>query len=243
MSRNRFFHQVASAIVALAFAFGMAGCQIDSLHAAPNPQTEAAADNSLVIENPSELPDAYPHARYELRFLAHGGAPPYHWRQENGALPPGLRLEDDGLLHGAPERSGEFQFTVSVTDGGKPQQAVQKRYVIRVRSALSINWKSPAHVNGNRIEGTVDVSNTTVDDMDLTFEVKAVAENGRATEIGYQHFLLKSGTIQMTLPFGETLPRGAYMIYVDVNGEVAKWNAIYKESMRTPGPLQVAVGP
>ncbi len=229
--------------MAVACALVTACCLLDSVVAGakPNPQNEAAPDSSLVIENPSELPDAYPHARYEVRFLAHGGVPQYHWRQENGSLPPGLRLEDDGLLHGAPERSGEFQFTVSVTDSGK--QGVQKHFVIRVRSALSINWKSPAHVNVNRIEGTVDVSNTTADDMDLTFEVKAVAENGRATEIGYQHFLLKSGTLQMTLPFGETLPHGAYMIYVDVNGEVAKWNAIYKESMRSPGPLQVAVGP
>ncbi len=79
--------------------------------------------------------------------------------------------------------------------------------------------------------------------MDLTFDVKAVAENGRATEIGYQHFPLKRGTIGMTLPFGETLPHGAYVVYVNVNGEVAKRNAIYKQRMQTPAALQVVVGP
>ena len=67
-----------------------------------------------------------------------------HWKLEKGALPPGIKFEDDGLLHGKAERAGEFQFTVSVTDGGKPQQAVQKGFVLRVRSALSLNWKAPA---------------------------------------------------------------------------------------------------
>src|SRR5579862_7006518 len=64
---------------------------------------------SLIIENESELPDTFPHASYELRFRAHGGVPVLHWRLEKGALPQGLRLEDDGLLHGQPERTGEFQ--------------------------------------------------------------------------------------------------------------------------------------
>ena len=39
------------------------------------------------------------------------------------------------------------------------------------------------------------------------------------------------------------LPHGAYVVYVNVNGEVAKRNAIYKQQLRTPAALQVAVGP
>jgi len=132
---------------------------------------------------------------------------------------------------------------VEVRDGGKPQQGVQKGYVIKVLEGIAVAWKVPAHVTGNRIDGSVEVTNATADDMDLTFDVKAVAENGRATEIGYQRFPLKKGTIGMTLPFGETLPHGAYMVYVNVNGEVAKRNAIYKEQMNSPVALQVVVGP
>jgi hypothetical protein len=45
------------------------------------------------------------------------------------------------------------------------------------------------------------------------------------------------------LPFGESLPHGAYVVYVNVNGEVAKRNAIYKQRMQTPAALQVVVGP
>jgi hypothetical protein len=32
-------------------------------------------------------------------------------------------------------------------------------------------------------------------------------------------------------------------VYVDVNGEIAKRNAIYKQQMKTPVALQVVVGP
>jgi hypothetical protein len=47
----------------------------------------------------------------------------------------------------------------------------------------------------------------------------------------------------MALPFGETLPHGGYTIYVNVVGEVAKRNAIYKQLMQAPAALQVVVGP
>jgi hypothetical protein len=45
------------------------------------------------------------------------------------------------------------------------------------------------------------------------------------------------------LPFGETLPFGTYLVNVNVVGEVAKWNAIYREMLETPRPLRVLVGP
>jgi hypothetical protein len=234
----------------LVFALGVfMGCQLDVVSAGfpqdPGQRgltTEQSA-NELVIENELELPDTYPQAPYEFRFRAHGGIPVLHWRLDKGILPPGLKLEDDGLLHGAAERVGEFQFTVSVKDGSQPQQMVQKRFILRVRSALSLRWKKQAHVNGNRIEGSAEVSNTTPDDIDLTFIVLAVPPNGRATAIGYQHFMLRRGTVDKELPFGETLPHGDYVVHVDAVGEVAVKDLIYRDRMQTPGTLQVALGP
>jgi hypothetical protein len=207
------------------------------------PASSANATDGLVI-SPTELPNTYPHGNYQVNFEGRGNyVPTLHWRVQSGTLPPGITLDESGLLHGQAERAGEFQFVISVKDGGQPQQAVQKEFTIKVMEAITVAWKTPAHVTGNRIDGSVEVSNTTVDDIDLTFDVKAVAENGRATEIGYQHFPLKKGTMAMALPFGETLPHGAYVIYVNVAGEVAKRNAIYREALQTPGPLQVVVGP
>jgi hypothetical protein len=231
----------------------MAACQFDMAKAADTlggaqadtqaASTPAQGETGLIIEGDRELPDAYAHRHYEFRFHARNGTSVLHWKVEKGALPPGVKLDETGLLLGEPERPGEFQFTVSVIDGGNTQSAVQKGFLLRVVSGLALNWKNPAHVSGNRIEGSAQVSNETPDDIDLTFVVMAVAGNGRATAIGYQHFVLKRGTVAMELPFGETLPRGGYVVHVDAVGEVAPRNLIYRERMQPPGPLQVAVGP
>jgi hypothetical protein len=229
---------------ALVCALGMASvAAVGQAAAAAAAAAAQSQDGGLVIE-PEELPGTYPHGPYQVNFHAKGNyVPVLRWRVESGALPPGMRLDDNGELRGEAERAGEFQFVVAVRDGGQPQQAVQKGFVIKVVEGITVAWKDPAHVTANRIDGSVEVTNSTADDLDLTFDVKAVAENGRATEIGYQHFPLKKGTIAMILPFGETLPHGAYVVYVNVNGEVAKRNAIYRQRMQTPGALQVVVGP
>ena len=211
----------------------------------PTSTGQASTDKAggLVIE-PKELPVTYPLEPYAVRLYGRGDyVPTLHWRLESGVLPQGITLSDNGELRGAAERAGEFRFVVEARDGGKPQQGAQREFVIKVVEAIRVEWKDPAHVTGNRIDGSVAVSNTTREDIDLTFDVKAVAENGRATEIGYQRFLLTRGTVGMALPFGETLPHGAYVIYVNVVGEVAKRNAIYRQRMQTPGALQVVVGP
>ena len=228
---------LAMALGAVALGQGCAGPGYSQLRDSPS------QGDGLLIE-PEKLPDTYPQEPYAVKLYAKGDyVPVLRWRVQSGALPPGIKLEENGELRGAAERAGEFEFVVAVRDGGKPQQAVQKVLMIKVVEALKVDWKVPAHVTANRIDGSVAVSNTSRDDMDLTFDVKAVAENGRATEIGYQHFPLKRGTVGMTLPFGETLPHGAYVIDVNVVGEVAKRNAIYRQRMQTPGPLQVVVGP
>lgn len=236
-------------LAAVGFASGVPACQIASLPISEQQTglledvSQGPGESNLIIEIDSQLPETYPHASYEVRLHAHAGTPPLHWRVEKGALPPGLKLDDDGLLHGSPEHTGEFQFTVSVTDSGQPPRSVQKSFVLRVHSAMALSWRNPAHVNGNRIEGSAEISNTTPDDIDLTFIVLAVPENGRAVAIGYQHFVLRRGTVGQELPFGETLPRGGYVVHVDAVGEVPARNIIYRERMQTPSMLQVAVGP
>jgi len=239
--------QVAVLLITLSGAIELAAQQSDRAQAGQREKDVEAADSQddqqLVIENDSDLPEGYPHRYYELRFRAHGGEPRLHWKVVKGALPPGLQLDDTGLLHGEPTSGGEFQFTVSVAEGGRAESAVQKGFFLKVIAALALVWKDPAHVNGNRIEGSVAITNTTPDNMDLTFVVLAVAGNGRATAIGYQHFVLRRGTVAMELPFGDTLPHGGYVVHVDAVGEVIPKKLIYRERMQTEGPLSVMVGP
>jgi hypothetical protein len=235
-------------VVLLTVAFSIAAAVVCGLPALAQDSSAAhqgtPEENEGLIIEPTELPLTYPHGPYQVIFHGRGNyVPTLHWSVKSGKLPPGITLDDNGVLHGEAERAGEFQFVIVVRDSGKPEQAVQREFTLKVIEAMTVAWKDPAHVNANRIEGSVEVSNSTAEDIDLTFDVKAVAENGRATEIGYQHFPLKKGTMGMAVPFGDTLPSGAYMVYVDVNGEIARWNAIYKQEMKTPRRLHVIVGP
>src|SRR5258708_6888411 len=206
-------------------------------------RAEPKDDSGVKIAN-KELADAYPRVAYREVFVAQGNyVPTLHWKVEKGTLPPGIALDDNGELRGQPRGAGEFLFTVSAKDSGKPQQAVQKQFLLKVVEAMTLSWKALAHVAGGRLERGAEGTNTNPGDIDLSFIVVAVGGNGRATAIGYQHFPLRTGTIKMELPFGENLPHGAYVVHVDAVGEVAKKKAIYRERMQTPAPLQVAVGP
>lgn len=211
-------------------------------HQAAPPAANAPDSSPLVIDTTS-LPGTYPKAIYSVTLLAHGGAPPLSWKVESGEIPPGLKLEADGTLHGSPTHTGDFRFTISVRDSSRPQQAVQREFSVNVLAAMSMQWLMPAHVTGNRIDGSVEVTNTTEDDLDFTFVVLAVADNGRATAIGYQRFPLKKGTVDFEIPFGETLAHGSYVVHVDGVGEMAAKNEIHRARLQTPGALQVTVGP
>jgi hypothetical protein len=245
MNRNLFVYGIAGAVLALALsllatsalfpAAWAAGARLPQASAAPAPD-----DSGFVILNDSQLPEAYPLGNYQVRLQARGGAPPLRWHLDKGALPPGIELDPNGVLHGFARSGGEFHFTLSVRDSSN--QRAQKDFVILVQSALELKWKSMARVDGNRIDGSVEVSNATHDDMDLTFIVLAVASNGRATAIGYQHFSLRGGTTGQELPFGDTLARGAYVVHIDAVGEVIPKKMIYREHLQTH-TLQVTVGP
>jgi Putative Ig domain len=248
-SRQPMSRRIRRAVILVAWLMvGLSSARVSAVGQASGAQKTAPPaanepDSTPLIIDTASLPGTYPRAAYAVHLHARGGAPPYQWKVESGDLPLGLRLEDDGTLHGSPERTGEFRFTISARDGSRPQQAVQREYALNVVSAISMQWKMPAHVTGSRIDGSVTVTNTTDDDLDFTFIVMAVADNGRATAIGYQRFPLKKGTIDFELPFGETLAHGAYVVHVDGVGEIADKNEIHRARLQTPVALQVVAGP
>lgn len=60
------------------------------------------------------LPDIF----YDSEIGYDGGAPPFRFSLASGALPPGLELNPEtGLITGVPAASGDFAFTVQLTDG------------------------------------------------------------------------------------------------------------------------------
>jgi hypothetical protein len=177
------------------------------------------------------LPKALLWERYMARLQASDGIEPYHWRAVDGSLPRMLWLSDDGLLTGGLTQPGEFTFTVLVRDNSNPQKQSKQKLVLKTETPLTADWSRKAQVNGQRIDGSVKVSNNTGRDFDLTFVVLAVNDIGRATAIGYQHFPLKKDTVEMEIPFGDSLSPGNYAINVDVVGEEAISNRIFRSRL------------
>lgn len=61
------------------------------------------------------LPGAVPGIAYSQQFSTSGGTS-YTYSLTGGSLPPGLSLSASGLLSGTPTTSGNYSFTVKVTD-------------------------------------------------------------------------------------------------------------------------------
>lgn len=180
---------------------------------------------------------------FRVFLRAEGGAPPYVWTVTSGELPTGLTLTPEGCLCGRPSKAGKFDVVLKVEDSGHPAHTITKDFHFPVSASLLLEWLDPPAVHDDRIDGSVQVSNNTKDEFDLTVVIVAVAENGRATAIGYEHFPLKPDTTDFPIQFGNTLPNGAYVVHADAIAEIPKRNNILRQRLQTPGPLQIAVGP
>jgi hypothetical protein len=190
-------------------------------------------------------------AGVEFHFLlqAKGGVAPYVWSVAGGNLPEGITLTPVGLLEGQPAKPGAFALTFRVEDAAHPAHTITKDFKIVITASLLLEWLQFPKVTDNRIVGSVQVSNGSEDTFDLTVIIVAVAENGRATAIGYEHFPLKPGTNNFPIPFGNTLPYGSYVIHVDAIAEIPHElsnypkKAILRQRLQTSKPLQVTQGP
>jgi hypothetical protein len=205
-------------------------------------QQGAATGEPLEVRTTS-LPKAYVRQRYETRLEARGGITPLRWDLTEGAPPPGIVLGQDGVLSGIPTETGEFRFTVTVTDSGRPAAQRNQQLVLTVVAPLLAQWGRYPAVTGQRLEGSILVSNQTEQEFDLTVIAMAVNEIGRATAIGYQRIPLKKGTSSLEIPFGENLPYGSYELDVDAVAEVAATNSIYRARLVPKEKFQVQEGP
>jgi len=201
----------------------------------------AQAPPLAVVDEP--LPPIDAGVDFHILLHATGGVPPYVWSVANGDLPDGVTLTPEGLLAGRPTKPGAFTFTLKVEDSGRPAHTINKDLRVAVATSLLIEWLQPPKVRDNRIDGAVQVSNGSDDNFDLTVIIVAVNDNGRATAIGYEHLPLKAGAISVKIPFGNTLPHGAYVIHADAIAEIPARKAILRQRLQTPQPLQVVQGP
>jgi uncharacterized repeat protein (TIGR01451 family)/CSLREA domain-containing protein len=68
-----------------------------------------------ITVNPTTLPPATENAPYTTNLTASGGTGSYEFHVTDGALPPGLTLNENGTWSGQPTALGDFTFTVSAS--------------------------------------------------------------------------------------------------------------------------------
>jgi hypothetical protein len=205
-------------------------------------QSGAAIGEPLLVQTISP-PKGFLRQPYHFQLEARGGITPLKWQVTEGALPRGITLSEDGILSGAPTEVGQFRCIVTVTDSGKPAQQRNQELALEVVAPLLVKWSRYPKVMGQRVECAIKVSNQTGQDFDFTVIALAVDETGRATAVGYQHFVLKNNTVDFEIPFGENLPHGAYALNLDAVAEVEATNTIYRARLVTSEKLQVQQGP
>ncbi len=191
--------------------------------------------HAQVLIAPDRVPNGTVGVNYYEEFHATGGTAPYTWKF-SGRLPAGITFESAAAtLAGVPTESGRFEFRIICTDSAR--HTAIRTYILSVATGgLSIVWtKAPAVASG-AISGEVEVTNASVETVDLTFICVAVNETGRATALGYQHFSFAPGS--QRIPFGSTLPRGTYVVHADAVGENARSRAIQRARLQS-GALSV----
>jgi large repetitive protein len=116
---------VQALVVVAAFAVVLAPDSL-AVRFADTPCTEAADSSRL-------CPAGVVGNTYLVRLTGEGGCGPdpnvpgsglpYRFRLLNGALPPGLSLDKDGLLHGTPTTAGTWSFWLELSDEDPPSAA------------------------------------------------------------------------------------------------------------------------
>ncbi len=77
---------------------------------------------------------------YSFVFQPQDGAPPYGFWIDAGEIPPGLKMEGDGTLHGTPTAPGTFSFTVGGSQCCGPDS--QMGFTLTIRDKLAITTAS-----------------------------------------------------------------------------------------------------
>jgi hypothetical protein len=87
--------------------------------------SKSADPQATLSVTTTALPGATKGNTYSASLTALGGTSPYTWSVASGQLPAGLTLSSTGAITGTPSASGEFNFTVQVTDSSATPATAQ----------------------------------------------------------------------------------------------------------------------
>lgn len=108
------------------------------------PMLTTVVSTSITIESilttlTTSMPDGTVGSGYSQVVTVGNGLPPYHFSISSGSLPGGLTLtHSTGAITGTPTSSGQFGFTVRITDSSAPSQVLFVPLTITIHPALQL---------------------------------------------------------------------------------------------------------
>jgi len=100
----------------------------------------ASEDLTLTVQDvpqirTTSLPEGTVSREYAAELVASGGDGLYEWTVSRGDLPPGLSLDAGGSIGGIPTDTGDFDFDLGVTSGGR---TASQGFSVRINGLLEI---------------------------------------------------------------------------------------------------------
>jgi hypothetical protein len=98
---------------------------------------------TLLVQTPltittASLPNALTGSPYVAIFTTTGGQPQYTYSITDGVLPPGLSMDDTGVIQGTPTIPGAYTFTIQASDSSATPSAINRTYIIAANQPLVI---------------------------------------------------------------------------------------------------------
>ncbi len=109
----------------------------------------------------TSLPGGTTGQPYQQVMAATGGEPPYSWSVSSGNLPTGLTLSAGGTVSGIPTSSGDYSFTVQVSDTLSNTTTADLSITVQAGSLLVTTMVLPDGLPGVPYNATMGVSGGT----------------------------------------------------------------------------------
>jgi hypothetical protein len=107
----------------------------DSTKSATAVVTITAGTKSSLTITTTGLTGATSGVTYSANMKASGGTTPYTWSMTSGSLPSGFSFNSGGSVSGTTTQTGQFTFTVKVSDSSSPVQVATQALTLTVSSA------------------------------------------------------------------------------------------------------------
>jgi len=120
---------------------------VDTSPASANQQFSLRVVSIVRIITPSLLRTASVGRPYSHELVVSGGTAPYQWSVVSGSVPPDLSLDSaQGVIRGTPAKTGQFRFTLRVTDSA--QSSAAGEFLLGVNEMQGeITWTGELDVN------------------------------------------------------------------------------------------------